>query len=411
MDIALGVAELSGFTLASYLFFSLQRRNFQMQDIIKFLSSSVVFCPDLLQKILSGNAPKIYLKSLREFEEGKDYARGLGFVQGVVDCRKPILSVLNRSSKLIHSSLSTESIFSNNKQMVLKNGKDAIKTVKQFFLKDLNFYPTSSPFSHAPSFENFNMPKMPSLRTMFSNNLNEIRENLPSPPSIPNITINLTNTINKTRLDSAMEMITSTISKRSLSSLEKLMSYALKAIKLFLSMSSVSKKIHGFKIGSKKIEKGIKLGQFIVAFGEVFYNRKDGSIQMNDPVCLLKNKSQMIKRLNRKKKILNRNLGLMFAFMSLTGFLFVRRLIKLSKSLYERMKKVRELKKMDKLLRISERIRDDYKCVVCYDVAKHVIFKPCLHMAICSLCYEKLSQKKCVICKQEIEDIVRIYVK
>lgn len=72
---------------------------------------------------------------------------------------------------------------------------------------------------------------------------------------------------------------------------------------------------------------------------------------------------------------------------------------------------MREMRKMEKLFKISETLEDEYKCIICYSVAKNVIFKPCLHLAICTICYEKLERKKCPVCKTKIEDKIVIYVK
>ena len=79
-------------------------------------------------------------------------------------------------------------------------------------------------------------------------------------------------------------------------------------------------------------------------------------------------------------------------------------------NLYTKYKQSRQNKKLDKLLRVSELMVDEFKCVICCEVAKNVIFKPCLHMAICSLCNDRLKERKCPICKREVIDIVTIYV-
>lgn len=73
--------------------------------------------------------------------------------------------------------------------------------------------------------------------------------------------------------------------------MEKLISWGLYCIKFFLSMSSLGKRISGFKVGSRKIERGILLGQFLVTFGEVIFNRKTKEMSMENPLCYLKDKS------------------------------------------------------------------------------------------------------------------------
>lgn len=91
---------------------------------------------------------------------------------------------------------------------------------------------------------------------------------------LANITVNLSRSRIKTKVSPALDLIQTKTSLRSLTFLEKLMSFGIDAVKLLLSLSSISKKIQGFRVGYKKIERGIKLTQFIVAFGEIFYNKK-----------------------------------------------------------------------------------------------------------------------------------------
>lgn len=77
---------------------------------------------------------------------------------------------------------------------------------------------------------------------------------------IPNILVNLSSSKLKTKVNYALEAIATKTSLRSLTFLEKVMSYLIDAVKLLLSLSSISKKIQGFRVGYKKIERGIKLG-------------------------------------------------------------------------------------------------------------------------------------------------------
>lgn len=228
---------------------------------------------------------------------------------------------------------------------------------------------------------------------------------------IANITVNFSKTGFRTKVSPALELIQTKTSLRSLTFLEKLMSYGIDALKLLLSLSSISKKIQGFRVGYKKIERGIKLNQFIVAFGEIFYNKKTQELKMTDPICLLKNKAQMIKKIKLLSSRINRQLGFMLGIMSIMSFLVVRRVWKNVKKLMVKIRSNKELVKMENLFRMSEAIEDEYKCIICCELPKHVIFKPCLHMACCAMCYEKLEGNKCFICKQEIEDVVKIYVK
>jgi len=97
--------------------------------------------------------------------------------------------------------------------------------------------------------------------------------------------------------------------------------------------------------------------------------------------------------------------------MAIMLTLVVRRVWKNAKVVYKNMRASKELKKMRSLIELSSRIDEEYKCVICCELVKHVIFKPCLHMACCSVCFEKMEGRECIICKREIEDVIKIYVK
>lgn len=117
MEYVLSLLEVSGLGASIFLFYNLQKRQIKILDLMQFLKKSTVFSPELLLKVLQNRAPSTYLSSVKDFEEGKDYIRGLAFVQGIVDCKNPIVSNLNKTTKLIFSSLTHQSIFSNKKSL------------------------------------------------------------------------------------------------------------------------------------------------------------------------------------------------------------------------------------------------------------------------------------------------------
>lgn len=364
MDLGLGFLESSGLLLCSYIFYHLQKKQTRLLNMLEFMDSATVFSPKLLAKVMSSNGPKTYLKSLKEFEEGVNYARGIGFVQGLVKSDRGIRSILNHTSKLVLSTISTESIFSNNRNQEEGEGKIETRYTNTFNLQD---------------------------------EINKRHK------------IELSNNTG-VRYGSALNIIQSTTHIRSLTNLERFMSWVLFCIKLFLSMSNVGKKISGFRVGSRRIERGILVGQFLVAFGEIIYDKKSDELRMDNPICYLKDKSQIINSLKLKSVKISRNLTLMFSLMTVLSFLMVRRIRKAIVGVQKRVKRMKELKKMDKLFKISRLLTDDFKCIICIENAKNVIFKPCLHMCLCSICCDKLRDNKCPMCKREIEDKVTIYV-
>ena len=163
---------------------------------------------------MEANGNESLLKNIKEFEEGKNYSKGIAFVQGIVEGDQILRSILNHSTKLVLSSVSSELIFSNNKNFEEADGKIDTKYVSEFKLGD-------------PAF--------------------------PDQSVIMNSTSNI-------QFGDALHLIHSIVHMRSLSPLEKFLSWILFCIKLFLSMSNVGKKLSGFKVGTKRVERGIMVG-------------------------------------------------------------------------------------------------------------------------------------------------------
>lgn len=47
-------------------------------------------------------------------------------------------------------------------------------------------------------------------------------------------------------------------------------------------------------------------------------------------------------------------------------------------------------------------------CKVCLDKKVEILFLPCLHVTVCCNCAPTI--KKCIICRREIEDLVKVYI-
>ena len=366
MDFVLTCIEVGGFTVSTYFFFKVQKSQSELLEFLSYFQRSIVFSPDLLTKVLNHQAARYYINSIKNFEEGKEVSKGLAMVYGRVDCPKPIISFLNRSSKMVISTLTQENIFSNMAfgPLVYNKNYQKLKQMKDFVLIDAK------------------------------NNLSQ----LSVAPK------------NSTRFNRALKLVQFNIKRRNMLIHEKLISWMLFSLKLVLSFSPLlSKKIKGVKLGFKRVERGIMVGQYIVAFGKISHNHKTGKTMMS-PFLLMKNKDQFIKRLRWRAVNNSKIMNMLFCMMMLSSVLMGRRIKQFFVKIYKKIKLIREYKKMDKLLKVSELMVDDFKCIICCEIAKNIIFRPCLHMAICGICYQKLHEKKCPICNQKIEDIVTIYV-
>jgi hypothetical protein len=177
-----------------------------------------------------------------------------------------------------------------------------------------------------------------------------------------------------------------------------------------LEIKIYSKKILGFKVGFKQKEKGIMIGQYIVALGEFVYSKASGVLRMEKPLYMLKDKAQLVKRFQDKKLGIQRNLIIWSGAIAIFGYLFVRRLVKFYYKAKVILEEISEREKNEKLGKISEIMTDDFRCVTCWDKPKNIILKPCMHMALCGGCLRKLPTNKCPICKETIQDVVKIYI-
>jgi E3 ubiquitin-protein ligase MUL1 len=362
MEFTLGTLELGGFCMASFFFYNSLKQQQSLQNSIEFMQKATVFTPALIKKVLEEGAPQSYLKSISRFSEGKHYSLGDAFVRGYVGCNRPLKSSINKNTRMILSHISTESIFSNNNKMNEGDGVIETRLVNEFKLAGDG-----------------------SEEITVVNNMN-------------------------TDFQRALTFVDSATHVRSLTGLEKFLSWALFCVKLFLSMSNVGKRISGFRVGSRKIERGILLGQMIVVYGKVFYDRINKQLRIDNPKFLLDNKFQLVRKMKKLSLKCSRNMALMSFLMSLMGVMFIRRV---KRNLTEYLKKVarqKELRRLDKLYKISELITEDFKCICCKKIARNVVLKPCLHMAVCSLCAPKVVPQRCPICKKRVEDQVVIYV-
>jgi hypothetical protein len=364
MDYLLSIMEGGSFSFCVYTLLRWQNKQSRLQQMIDFVQKSSVLTPSMLRKAMEPNGPDYLLKSIKNFEEGKNYSMGMAFVQGIVESEQVIRSVLNHSTKLVLSSVSSELIFSNNKNFEEADGKVDTKYVSEFKLAD---------------------------------------------PSTMNESLLLNNTSN-VQFGDALHLIHSIVHMRSLSPLEKFLSWILFCIKLFLSMSNVGKKLSGFKVGTKRVERGIMLGQLIIAFGEVVFDRYSKQLRMSNPLFFLKEKDQIVYKLREQKIALSRNMALLSSVVIALGFLLVKRGYNCLMSIITEYQRVKNVRNLDNFYRLNQLYTNDFKCAICSDSVRNVIFKPCLHMLVCSRCCEKIPEKKCPVCRKPIDDTVIVFV-
>ena len=85
IDYIFGSAEAIVIGVSSWTFYKMQRNQIRMTEMLSYFERSTVFDPELLQKVLSNQASSVYMKSIKNFENGSEFSRGIAMIQGFVD--------------------------------------------------------------------------------------------------------------------------------------------------------------------------------------------------------------------------------------------------------------------------------------------------------------------------------------
>lgn len=161
---------------------------------------------------------------------------------------------------MVVSNINTESIFSNNNKLNEGEARYETKYVNEFELGELSR--KSSLLKSATGHNLFNSEGVrrnnfqghPGVVNIPNEKLREISGSEGNSNTASVILNSMVNYI------AGLKFIDSATHVRSLTGLEKFLSWALFCVKLFLSMSNVGKRISGFRVGSRRIERGILLG-------------------------------------------------------------------------------------------------------------------------------------------------------
>ena len=328
------------------------------------MDESVVFHPQLLQDIFeNSNKPSFYTNSLRDFTDTTTYSTGQGFIQGYIDSEDPIISSLNHKTPLVLSEIVKEVIFSN-------SSKDHNERERNFFVK------------RVPEF-------------YLTDNTSQVK---------------VTGTSSADYGD-ALQQIESISYFRKMNPIERVLSWFLFFIKMFLSISNLGRKMSGVRIGYRKTERGLLLGQLIIMFGDIFYDKMNKEMVISNPKFFAKSKFQMV---NKVRNLFFRNSKIMTIVattFALSGILILRRTKKLFFYLLAQYRIKQEKKRRDKLYQIQQITKTEVKCVQCKERFSDMIFKPCLHLITCKECIQEVRPRivSCQRCGLYIEDMVHLF--
>lgn len=354
--------EASSLSLSLLCFSQYTRALSKSSEMLAFLSHAYVFSPSILLGQLEENIPEILQRNLYYLEEDDLNAKFLAFVKGTVSSKNTIPSQMN-NKKMIVTKVILEPIFSNSERRDPREEVLRVEMVPEFELIDEKS-PTRVPVRNDKTVE-----FVDALR------FNESR-----------------NSIIK------------------MSSMLAFFSKLLLTVQMIFSSFRIPLSVKGWRIGTRMTEMGIFVNEMLMIFGKVSFDKKSKSLTVEKPYFYSKDKFQI---LAKYKQDISRLKKLQILFLILSVFLFImviRRLLRLGKALKQRYIQAKLKLQMDKLGGIRTLLTDDFKCIICSDNPKNVIFKPCLHFAMCKLCYDKLLKQNCPICRKPITDSVVIFV-
>lgn len=117
---------------------------------------------------------------------------------------------------------------------------------------------------------------------------------------------------------------------------------------------------------------------------------------------MTKQRSYVEVKIRKHEKRLMLITFLLASLLLITGIKFIRKLYA-----YFKQWRLKQGASEDNAAR-SEDEGDNCNCIVCYENVRNIIFKPCLHYAVCKPCFKLLPRSNCPYCKEHIEDTIEV---
>jgi hypothetical protein len=331
--------------------------------LLAFLEQAYEFSPKTLIEVLEETVTDSVKRNFLKFDQDESFAKLTGFIKGKVFTQSPITSYLDNTIKLAANKLTVEPIFTNTKlidarDIIVKRG-----VVKEILLNDV---------SHS----------------------NKV----------------LVRNLSAMNYDLSLTKIASKSEFKTLGLIRSIFPTLIRVFQVLFSLIRIYPQFKGFRVGHKISEYGLPIHQTVLAMGKMIYDKRNKILIMDKPKYLLQDKSQLISLYKNRVIRYSRLKLLSLVFVLLFGFLSVRRFLKLTNGIKQYLQNAKERFYMEKLSNLGRILPDEFKCIICIDNPKNVIFKPCLHMAICQTCCQKLDKRTCPICKKPIRETVNIFV-
>jgi hypothetical protein len=154
----------------------------------------------------------------------------------------------------------------------------------------------------------------------------------------------------------------------------------------------------------KEKEISLNVNTSMCLYGE--FKFKNGVLSAHKIDYFGKNLYGILKEL--EKSIFIRYAGITVLSSVLTYFIF-KKFIK--KNLERKLKQKEKEKKQheEKLEELGEKVLNDFKCIICFNRPRNILYEPCKHLIACNVCIEEMreteaSKPKCIMCKQNISN-------
>ncbi len=368
-ELLFGSLEVLGLTISGSLFYYYLKKNRSDLSKLRFMEQAEIFSPSTLIRMFTSDPSNSSLNNLYDLTKNKEYTAGKCFVEGVIDCDRPLISSINKQTKLVFQKVSLETIIANASKFEEEDQGITVKVANEFIFRD----------EHQKS-------------------------------SI----LHIGNAL-KADFKDGIRYIDSSTYYREMSNLEKLLSSVLFFVKLFLSISNLGKRSEGIKVGYRKVEVGAALGQSLIALGEVFFDRMNKELKMLNPQFFVKNKESLVNRLRERTRNQSKKITFFTVVMVLLTAQIAKRFRRYLYRLDQRRADLDERRRTDKLYKINRMYSDHLCCLECKLASSNTVLKPCLHIVLCNDCVKTLEEddlgyRRCPICTERIIETVQIFV-
>ena len=198
--------------------------------------------------------------------------------------------------------------------------------------------------------------------------------------------------------------------KRTLYQLSKSEQILLKIIMTAKGMLRLARKIfanfQGIKVGVSEKEIGIVVGSSLTAYGEVIYDRLQGTLTIERPLYFFSSKANL-------QTLLMHPLGLKKLKLFFAAFVLVGSGFMLGRALARRvqiwLESYRE-KQRDPITHLKKISINSYQCKLCNQNLRCIILKPCLHYIACKECAAKAELTRCPECDRKIEEKLEVFI-